>query len=122
MATSPVGRHDFTIRQGGTLALTITYKSGPSPGTPVDISGYTARMQIRATLVSTTVLLELTTENSRIVLTDPTNGVLQLQVTAADTAALDFDRAVYDLELISGAGAVTPILEGIVYLSKEVTR
>ena len=41
-------------------------------------------------------------------------------MTAANTAALDFDNAVYDLELVSGA-AVDRIIEGRVFLSKEIT-
>jgi hypothetical protein len=41
-------------------------------------------------------------------------------MTAANTAALDFDNAVYDLELVAGA-AVDRVIEGRVFLSKEIT-
>lgn len=119
--TTEVGRYNFTLRQGGTFVRDITYQTG-SPAVAVDITGYTARMQLRASLTATATLIELTTENSRIVLTDPTNGIFQLTIAAVDTAALDFVTAVYDLELIAPGGAVTPLLEGVVTLSKEVTR
>ena len=41
-------------------------------------------------------------------------------MTATNTAALDFDNAVYDLELVAGA-AIDRIIEGRVFLSKEIT-
>lgn len=121
--TSEIGRKDYIIRQGSTWKRTITWETGATP-TAVDITGYTARMQIRQTLTSTGFLVELTTENGGITLTDPTNGVFQLLITAVATAALDFTTAVYDLELIDtgDTGEVTALLEGVMTLSKEVTR
>lgn len=88
---------------------------------PVNLAGYTARMHIRQALTSTTTLLELTTENSRIEI-DETNYVIELTVTAEDTEDLTFTNAVYSLEMVSGSGAVTTLLEGKVKLNKEVTR
>jgi hypothetical protein len=41
-------------------------------------------------------------------------------MSATNTASLDFDNAVYDLELFSGA-TVDRIIEGRVFLSKEIT-
>ena len=41
-------------------------------------------------------------------------------MTAANTTALDFDNAVYDLELVAGA-VIDRIIEGRVFLSKEIT-
>jgi len=49
----------------------------------------------------------------------PTNCNIEVSMTASATAALDFETAVYDLELVSGV-AVTRLIEGIVTLSKEV--
>jgi hypothetical protein len=88
---------------------------------PVNLAGYTARMHIRQALTSTTTLLELTTENGRIAI-DETNYVITLTITAADTEDLTFASAVYSLELVSGSGAVTTLLEGTVKLNKEITR
>jgi len=88
---------------------------------PVNLSGYTARMHVRQSLTATTTLLELTTENSRISL-DSDSYVISLLLTATDTAELDFTSGVYSLEMVSGSGAVTTLLEGKVKLNKEVTR
>jgi hypothetical protein len=88
---------------------------------PVNLTGYTARMQIRATLDATVVIVSLTTENGGITL-GGTAGTLALLLTAVATAAFTFSTAVYDLEIISAGGVVTRLLSGNVVLSKEVTR
>lgn len=87
---------------------------------PVDLAGYTGRMQIRAKLESTEVILELTTETGGIVI-DNTEKTISILMTATQTAAFDFTSAVYSLELINGA-EVVPFLTGGVSLVKEVTR
>jgi len=88
---------------------------------PVNLTGYTARLQIRETVEATDTLLSLTTENGGITL-GGTAGTITLLASATATAALDFVNAVYDLEVISGSGVVTRLLHGTVTLSKEVTR
>lgn len=88
---------------------------------PIDLSGYTARMHIRAAQAATATLLELTTENSRIAL-DNTLKTITLTLTATVTAAIDWTAGVYDLELVSAGGVVTRLLEGAVSVSEEVTR
>jgi hypothetical protein len=49
-----------------------------------------------------------------------TNYNIKMSMTATATAALDFETAVYDLELVSGT-TVTRLLEGIVTLSREIS-
>lgn len=87
---------------------------------PKDITGYTARMHIRAQKNSATTILELASADGEIIIGDAT-GKVTLSLTAAATAALSFDTAYYDLELVLGA-AVKRLAEGVVTLSKEVTR
>lgn len=87
---------------------------------PVDLTGFTARMQIRETIESTTTLVSLT-EASGITL-GGTAGTIGITITATATALLDFDSAVYDLEVVSAGGIVTPVVYGNVYLNDEVTR
>jgi hypothetical protein len=85
------------------------------------LTGYTARMQIRDTHDGASSLIELTTANGGIVLTDP--GVVTLILTAVQTAALPrYWRGVYDLELVPPDGKVDRLLEGEVRISAEVTR
>jgi hypothetical protein len=89
--------------------------------TPHDLAGYTARMQIRAAIGASDVLLELTTENGRIAIDDAAKRI-DLVVAAADTAAITWAGAVYDLELVSPGGEVLRPIFGKVTVSDEVTR
>lgn len=88
---------------------------------PVDLTGYTARMQIREKLDSTTTIKELTTENAGIVI-DTANKKINLFISAADTAAFTFSSAVYSLELVSSTSVVSPLINGTLTLVREVTR
>lgn len=99
------------------------YTSGGilSWNTPIPLTGYTAQMQIRETLESTTVLAELTTANNRIII-DPVNFTIQMKLSAAITGTFDFDAAVYSMELTDNQGTVYPFLSGSISLTKEVTR
>ena len=88
---------------------------------PIPITGYSAQMQIRETLESTTVLHEMTTANNGIVI-DPINYTISLNISAAVTGSFDFDAAVYSCELTDNQGNVIPFLTGSISLVKEVTR
>ena len=87
---------------------------------PKSLAGLTARMQIRAKVTSTDELLELTTENSMIVLND-TNKTITITIPAATTELLTFKSAVYSLELVDGA-VVIPFIYGNITLDTEITR
>jgi tRNA threonylcarbamoyladenosine modification (KEOPS) complex Pcc1 subunit len=110
--------YDLCIAQGATFQKVITWKSD---GTLVNLSAFTARMQIRATSEASTALIELTTENGRIALGGAA-GTITLTISATDTAALTAGRGVYDLELVAANGTVTRLLQGVVTISRNITR
>ena len=112
--------YNLEINQGATLALVATWSD--SAGTAINLTGYTARLNVRETYASTSAVLTLTTENSGIVLGGAA-GTITLAATATVTAALTAPfSGVYDLELVSGGGVVTRLLEGSATISPEVTR
>lgn len=92
---------------------------------PIDLTGYTARMKLRASVTSTTVIDAFTDTDSRLpdtgIVIDTANYLITLLVDATVTAAYTFQTVVYDLELVSSTGVVSRILEGEIKLSKEVT-
>ena len=114
--------NSLTLNQVNSAAYGA-YTSGGivSWNTPIPLTGYTALMQIRETLESTTVLAELSTANSRIII-DPINFTIQIKLSAAVTGAFTFDSAVYSMELTDNQGTIYPFLSGSVSLTKEVTR
>jgi len=119
------GIYNITCEQGSTFSRIITVEY-PDPDDasvmlPWDFTDYTARMQIRRTIESTAVMIELTTENNGIEYTDAVNGEATVRMTSAETAALE-TSGVYDLEIISSSGDVSKLIKGTFTLLPEVTR
>lgn len=122
MAQKPF-KDSITIYQGATFDVLRTWKTG-TPAVPVDLTGCTARMHVRAKQDAPTALITLTTENGGIVLGGALGTVRRL-LTPEATAALnpaDFRTAVYDLEVVFPGGQVRRLLAGGVTVSPEVTR
>ena len=114
--------YDLEIFQGGTFTLPLVWQD--STKNPIDITGRGARMQVRSTYDSDTVLLELTDINSKIVLGGAA-GTIALKLTAAETSLIDWTFAVYDLELFyddSGTEVVDKIIWGNITVVQGVTR
>lgn len=88
---------------------------------PVDLAGYTGRMQIRAKLEDSAVIHEMTTANGGIII-DNTAKIIKLLISATNTASFNFQSAVYSLELVSSGGEVRQLINGNISLVKEVTR
>jgi hypothetical protein len=112
------GKYDIVIEQGASFSMTITWKD--STDAPVNLGGYTARMQVRTTHDSPEALVSLTS-GSGITLGGAL-GTIEVAIAPAVTAALPPSDAVYDLELQSSGGDVTRLLQGSVTISPEVTR
>lgn len=112
------GKLNLVIEQGATFLVNMTWTDENS--SPIDLTGYDARMDIKENINSVTPIITLSVTNTRIVL-GGVAGTIQLNITDADTTSLTFSRAVYDLEMISSGGQVTRLLEGSVTLSDEVT-
>ena len=110
---------DFCMPQGATFRRVLRWREKNGPNR--NLTGFTARMQLRATADSATVLEELTTENGGITL-GGSEGTISLLLTAAETIALTAGRVVYDLELIASNGEVTQLTRGIISVTRNVTR
>lgn len=111
--------YDILIEQGATFRLQILYKD--SNGVAVNLTGYTARMQVRQKYSSPDALLTLTTENGGIALGGAA-GTVTVTAAASLTDDITATCGVYDLELQSGGGIVTRLVEGNVNITPEVTR
>lgn len=113
-------KHNLYVYRGATFSEAITWKD--ENATPVDLTGFTARMHMRETMEASTPFLTLTTENNGITLGGAA-GTINILATAAATSAITATGGVYDLEIVAGDNVtVTRLLEGIVFISPEVTR
>lgn len=116
-------RYDFTIDQGSYWTRLITWKD--ADGDPIDLTGYTARLQWRKRYEDDAVL-EITTENGGITL-GGVDGTIQLDIFAGDTSPItingDTATFLYDLEMIPGSESTAHrLLQGKFTLTREVTR
>lgn len=111
------GELHLTIEQGATFLLTLIYQD--DTGAPANLSGYAARMQLRASKAAAAPVIELTTENGRISIVGAA-GQINLTISAADTESLE-GSGVYDLELVNGE-IVERLVEGNYTVSQQVTR
>ena len=118
MATVP---YTFTLVKGKTFQETLLLQQGPGVSAPaVNLTGYSAKMQVRSAKGASTALLELSTENGRIV-TTPLEGRIDLTVSETDLRALSFSSGVFDLVIKSPSGVVDVILSGVVVVDTLVT-
>ena len=125
----PAGKYSFVIEQGATTTFEVQYKD--STNTPVDLNGYGARLQIRPTVDSNSIILSLSSSlqgdgtglnmSGSNGTTPLSSGSIGVYISAYSSSLLSFDEAAYDLEIHSGA-IVSRILQGCVKLSREVTR
>ncbi|MEQ8168743.1 MAG: hypothetical protein ABRQ38_07575 [Candidatus Eremiobacterota bacterium] len=84
-----------------------------------DLTGYTARMQIRRTLQSSDVIKELSTENGKIAILG-SSGEITFLLTAQDTVLMT-GNGVYDVDLIKDEKVYT-IFGGKIIVIPHVTR
>ena len=108
---------DIEVVQGSTFEFPVRVKRN---GTLMDLTGYTARMQIRnlpADDVGSSVLATAT------VTVDIPTSIVTARINADITQAFTWSQGVYDLEIDGGApDKVYCIARGRAGLSKEVTR
>ncbi|NIT14189.1 MAG: hypothetical protein GTN99_08125 [Candidatus Dadabacteria bacterium] len=111
-------RLDLEIDQGATFQPILTWQDENEVA--VDLSGYSARAQIRD-INDESLLHDMTTANGGIILGGPA-GTIQFYISDTDTTNFTFTRAKYDLELIEPVNSyVTRLVFGYALLFPEVT-
>lgn len=110
------GNIDFLCPKGSTFSRTLTYKIDDSP---VDLTGYEARLQVREYHYSDEYVLSLT-DSSGLSL-GGSAGTIDILLDAGTTQGLVPGNYVYDLELVVG-GTVNRLIEGKFTVTPEVTR
>jgi len=113
------GKLNLVIEQGARFDPVLTWKD--ENGVVINLTGWTARMQIRASKSEAAFLIELTTENGGITLGGAA-GTISLVITGTATAAITWTKGVYDLEMVSPSGYPTRLVEGTVKVKTEVTK
>lgn len=107
---------DLNLVYNRTYSKTFTITD--SSDLPIDLTTYTAKMQIRDCDTST-LYLELT-HSSGIAL-GGSNGTMAITITDEQTEAFTFEVANYDLVLIAG-GVHLDVLYGQVVMHEDITQ
>ena len=111
------GKYNMVCPQGSTFNQVLTYYIDD---VLVNLTGYTARMQVREKYTSTVKQLDLNTSNGGIVLGGAL-GTITVNVTATQTAAIFPKEYVYDLEIVYGSNVIR-LIQGKFIVLAEVTR
>lgn len=113
-------KYDLEIEQGATYSFSVT--RADSEGTPINFTGYTAKMQIRVDQ-GAAPLLDATTENGKISIPVGTDGKIYVNLSGTDTAKLRFSKMKYDLKVIGPGGSnQVRIIRGDVFVIPEITQ
>jgi hypothetical protein len=115
----PAGTFNTIIDQGADWYINFTYEN-PN-GTPINLTSYTAALQVRTSPMAKTAVLTLTTANGGIVIT-PLQGLVACHATSAQTEVIPYGKYSYDLEITSPYNEVTRLIQGTIQLSPETTR
>jgi hypothetical protein len=125
--------YDATVVDANTVELNAVdstrFKAYTSGGylvsnTPVNLTGYTARMKIKDKIGGTVLASTEAGDTPLDIITvtiDTAAKTITVTISATDTAALTWTKGVYDLEMISAGGVVTELIDGTFTVSKEVT-
>ena len=107
---------NLIIDQGANFSSDVTVKD--ANGNAFNLTGYTTEAKMAKGYASTRTRTSITST----IATDATSGVVALAMTAAQTAALDAERYVYDVEITqTSGGAKTRVIEGQITVFPQVT-
>ena len=107
--------YNLTIDQGSDFALDLVVKED---NVAKDLTGYSARAQMRNTKGASTVAATFT-----CTVINATDGEVKMQLTNSTSSAISAGKYYYDLEIFtSGDVIVSRLMEGTVILTPEVTR
>ncbi len=110
------GKHNIIIDQGSDFAIQLIIKEND---VVKDITGYSARAEMRADKTSTATVEATFT----CTITNPTGGALKMELSNSITKNITPAIYFYDLELFTVAdAAVSRLLEGSVTVTPEITR
>ena len=98
--------YDISATQGNTLLLNLT--ANDSAGTPINLSGYSARGYVKSQYSNSGILFNL----NPTIATSYVNGIVNISGNAEEIAALPVGSFPYDLEVFNSGGYVTKFLRG----------
>jgi len=109
---------NFEVDQNTTFTFIVEYKDNND--LPIDITGSTAKLQVRDTKGGTKLAFTLTSPSGGITIDGP-NGKVTCKMTPTQTNKLFYPKSSYDLMITDTNLNKTKLLEGFLTLSRSVT-
>lgn len=110
---------NFEVDQNATFTFEVQYTLDDEI-TPIDITGASAKMQVRDTQGGSKLAFTLTSPSGGIVIDGPT-GTVNVKMTPTQTNKLFYPKSAYDIMMIDSNGNKIKLLEGFMTLSRSVT-
>lgn len=110
--------YDFTLDAGADTTITFVYKD--STGAAINLTGYSAKMELRSA-PGGTLGLQLSTVNGKIVLGGAA-GTVACTFSDVDSSSLTLPEYSYDVELTDGSTLITRLVQGTITVSPETTQ
>lgn len=111
------GKYNMLCPQGSTFDFRMKYFVDEQE---VNLTTYSAKMQVREKHTSENAIIELSSDNDLIIL--GSDGSIRLIISDTVTATFAAKEYVYDLELVDPQGHTNRIIEGFFLVTPEVTR
>jgi hypothetical protein len=112
------GQKNFEVDQNTTFTFIVEYKD--NAGSAINLTGASAKLQVRDTKGGTKLAFTLTSPSGGITIDAP-NGKLTVRMTPTQTNKLFYPKSSYDLMLTDSNSIKTKLLEGFLTLSRSVT-
>lgn len=114
-------KRKIEIWQGKTKVIVIRVRVDAN-GAPMDLTDFSARMQVRPDYTSETVTLDLTSEVDGGIQVSEAEGKVTITITADQAAEIAAGNYKYDLEIYNDSGYVFCPIYGIFKVHPEVTK
>ena len=114
------GELSFSLEDGVAYPVSLTWED--SGGTPIDLTGYTAKLQVRQGYDSLTVLMTKSTANGDIVLGGAAGTIVWTFSAADANTAAGWGFPIFDLLMTANSGQTTRLVAGTISASPAVTR
>lgn len=101
------GIANLTIEQGADFSQTVAWTD--NSGTPINITGYYAQIRIKPKAPTLPILFD---SNSSNVVINGSAGTITINISNSVTKNYIWNDAAYQLEITSGSGFKTRLLEG----------
>ena len=112
------GQKNWEVDQNTTYIFEAIYKD--PDGDPIDLTGASAKMQVRDTKGGTKLAFTLTSPSGGITIDAP-NGKLTVKMTPTQTNKLFYPKSSYDIMITDSNLNKIKLLEGFLTLSRSVT-